>query len=115
MNGGYPWYSWFPGDFGASTRGWPPEARLIYRELLDAQWTMGSLPDNKEELQDICSVKSSFWEAGWPRVSVKFERGEDGRLRNPRLERDREKAEKLSERHRRGAIKTNAKRWGTAR
>jgi hypothetical protein len=83
---------WFPSSFLGSTRGWPCCARLVYRELLEAQWTMGSLPDDLTELARIVNVEAPCFERGWQYAKRKFKPGRDGRLRNARLEQHRAKA-----------------------
>jgi len=82
---------WFPSAFLGSTRGWPCCARLLYRELLEAQWTMGSLPDDEPELIRVANVGEDCFRRGWPYVKRKFRPGRDGRLRNARLEQHRAK------------------------
>lgn len=83
---------WFPSAFLGSTRGWPCCARLVYRELLEAQWTMGSLPDDMAELARIVNVEGDCFARGWQYAKRKFRPGRDGRLRNARLEAHRAKA-----------------------
>jgi hypothetical protein len=102
---------WFPASFFSSTRGWNLAARGIYRELLDSQWELGSVPPDSAALQRLIYATASEWKS-WPIVEPKFPIGADGRRRNPTLERHRIKAFALSARHRGGADKTNAKRWG---
>jgi uncharacterized protein YdaU (DUF1376 family) len=106
---------WYPRDFASSTRGWPVTARGIYRELLDVQWDMGSLPENPRELQMIAGATSLEWKRAWPLLEPKFPVGEGGRRRNARLESHRLKALNTTEQRRAGAAKTNAGRgisWG---
>jgi prophage regulatory protein len=86
--GAMPWY---PSAFLGATRGWPCCARLLYRELLEAQWDMGSLPDSEPELRKIAGVDEGCWSRGWVYVKRKFRPGRDGRLRNSRLEQHRAK------------------------
>lgn len=87
---------WYPRDFMASTRGWPLIPAAIYRELLDAQWDIGSLPVSIAELRELSRASPSEWKAGWPRVEAKFPI--DGNCRkNLRLEEHRRKSEHLAE------------------
>lgn len=106
-----PMLPWFPAAFMSSTRGWNLSARGIYRELLDSQWEIGSLPADSAVLQKLIGATAGEWKS-WPIVEPKFPVGADGRRRNGTLEKHRIKAFTLTERHRRGAGKTNAKRWG---
>jgi len=103
---------WYPRDFASSTRGWPLAARGIYRELLDAQWDMGSLPEDPQHLRSIAVATPAEWRVAWPFVEHKFPLVEAGRRRNPRLETHRTKAIQLVEKHRKGATTTNLQRYG---
>jgi uncharacterized protein YdaU (DUF1376 family) len=103
---------WFPGDFMRSTRGWSVTARGVYRELLDAQWDLGSLPSDVDELCRMIAATPDEWLKGWVKCQPKFPVGEDGQRRNPRLEQHRLKSVDLSERRKKGAEKTNAQRYG---
>lgn len=54
--------------------------------LLCAQWSEGSLPDDDVELSSYGRGDTSL-----TRVRLKFKKGEDGRLRNDRMEHERAK------------------------
>jgi len=108
----FPMMPWFPANFMSSTRGWPLTARGIYRELLDCQWEMGSIPADPSALQRLTGASASEWKL-WSIVQDKFPLCSDGVRRNPRLEKHRSESARLSKLHRLGADKTNAKRWGT--
>jgi uncharacterized protein YdaU (DUF1376 family) len=107
-----PQMPWYPRDFASATRGWPLAARGAYRELLDAQWDMGSLPDSENALRAIAMAMPTEWRVAWQFVEPKFPIDSDGRRRNPRLETHRIKAVQLVEKQRNGAAATNAKLWG---
>lgn len=92
-----PMMPWFPRDFLASTLGWSMLEQGLYRRLLDAQWEFGSLPNNEEQLRRIAQATPEEFAEGWPCVCQKFATGEDGRLRNRRLEEHREKAFRIRE------------------
>ena len=104
---------WYPRDFSSSTRGWPLVARAVYRELLDAQWDIGSLPNNLEALRAMAGATVREWRIAWPQIGPKLPIGQDGRRRNPRLEEHRERAVVLLERQRAGGVKGNEARWGS--
>lgn len=111
--------AWYPRDFVCSTRTWPLEARGVYRELLDAQWDMGgsgvgTLPDDEEQLRELARATPEQWRIAWRLVEPKFPRVEGGR-RNPRLEQHREAALAVYLGRRKGAEKTNSKRWPSPR
>jgi uncharacterized protein YdaU (DUF1376 family) len=98
---------WYPRDFASSTRGWPLIARGLYRELLDVQWDMGSLPAEPGDLRAIIGASPREWSIAWPFVEPKLPLGADGRRQNPRLEQHRAKAAEI------GATKQKAAktRW----
>jgi uncharacterized protein YdaU (DUF1376 family) len=81
---------WYPSSFISATRGWSVTARGIYRELLDSQWELGSLPADSAELQRLIGATNSEWKH-WPIVSPKFPQCSDGLRRNSRLEQHRAK------------------------
>lgn len=111
-SGSLPFLPWFPARFMSSTRGWSVTARGIYRELLDCQWEMGSLPANAVELQQMIGATPAEWKCWRGLVEVKFPLNADGRRRNSTLELHRAKSLDIRERNRAGAAKTNSKRWG---
>lgn len=83
---------WFPRDFLAATIGWRLLDRALYRCLLDAQWELGALPHDEEELARIAGATKSEFDAAWPRVKAKFRSNAEGLLQNDRLEEHRQKA-----------------------
>ncbi len=103
-----PRMPWYPSSFYASTRTWPFIARAVYRELLDVEWDSGPLPNDAEALRAMLGVKPADWRTAWPLVAPKFELGQDGRLRNPRLEQHRAESLRIVEKKRNAANK----RWG---
>jgi hypothetical protein len=105
-----PMLPWFPAAFLSSTRGWPVTARGICRELIDSQWELRSLPADPAALQKLIGASAAEWKS-WPIVEPKFPIGADGLRRNPNLEKIRRLALLKAARHRRGADKTNTKRW----
>jgi uncharacterized protein YdaU (DUF1376 family) len=109
----FPMLPWFPAAFMSSTRGWTVTARGIYRELLDCQWEMGSLPANTAALQRLIQATAKEWRSWSVVLERKFPVGPDGLRRNLTLEKHRSKSLELNARHRRGAEATNAKRWGS--
>lgn len=65
----------------------------VYIRLLCACWNHGSLPADLSRLAKLAGATLAEMRRCWPAVSVKFlpHPMEDGRLINPRLEREREK------------------------
>ncbi|MDP8986288.1 MAG: YdaU family protein [Pseudomonadota bacterium] len=109
---GLPFLPWYPGRFLSSTRGWPVTARGVYRELLDCQWEMASLPPKPLELQRLIGATNAEWKYWALLIEPKFPLDNDGRRRNRQLEQHRARSVGLRERNRAGAAKTNAKRYG---
>lgn len=107
---------WYPRDFASATRTWPLDARGAYRELLDAQWDAGGsqpglLPDDPEQLRELVRATPAQWKVAWKFIEAKFPQVDGGR-RNERLEGHRNAAIVEFEKRRKGAHKTNTKRWG---
>lgn len=106
------WYRWIPGDYLRVTRGWPPIARLVYRDLLDAQWDLGELPAGPERLHELVNgLTDDDWRTAWPIVEPHFPREGAGR-QNFGLEVQRAEIQQMIEARRKGAEATNEKRWG---
>jgi hypothetical protein len=102
---------WYPRDFASATRGWPLVARAVYRELLDAQWDLGSLQDDPKQLRELAHCTIGEWRLAWRYLEAKFpvflnesdhKSGKKFR-RNPRLEQHRNRALELSEKRSRAA------------
>jgi uncharacterized protein YdaU (DUF1376 family) len=83
---------WYTRDFMSATRGWSLTAKGLYRELLDAQWDMGSLPSDPHDLQQLAGATAAEWRTWDQFVATKFPLCADGRRRNSRLEQHRQKA-----------------------
>jgi uncharacterized protein YdaU (DUF1376 family) len=98
-----PRLPWYPAAFAGATRDWPLLARGLYRELLDAQWDLGSIPADERALRVMVRASAAEWRKAWPWVQQKFVRGTDGRLRNLRLEAHRNHAIELIEKKRKAA------------
>lgn len=86
-----PYFKWLWRDWRANRKVQRMHyiARGLYRELLDEQWSEGSIPDNVQELADICGCPLSVMELYWPEIEEFFEESEDDRLINPKLEKQR--------------------------
>jgi hypothetical protein len=80
-----PQFDFFPRDFLASTIGWPAAAKGHYITLLSVQWEQGGLPGDPSRVDGI----SPGVVRDWPEFGEKFPICEDGKRRNPRLERER--------------------------
>lgn len=108
MSGGLHWLPWYPASFLSATRGWSVTAKGVYRELLDAQWELGVLPDDPAALRRLIGASEQEWSEGWRHCAAKFEVC-DGGLRNRRLEDHRAESTRLRDRRAEGARRTNAK------
>lgn len=77
----------------------------LYMRLLCAQWSRGCLPDNDSDLIRF-SRGSTTVHTDLIRVKEKFKKGDDGKLRNARLEVERGKQNDFSEAQRQKGIKS---------
>ena len=100
-----PQFDFFPRDYLASTIGWPAAARGHYITLLCVAWEQEGLPGDPRKVAAISPGLADEW----PEWEEKFPIGEDGRRRNPRLERERAYRLSKSEAGKAGA----GARWGT--
>lgn len=105
-----PYFPFYPRDWSADpdVQAMSAEERGAYISLLCAQWEEEGLRRDPEWLAALCRVRSERWLFVWKRLSRKFVLGEDGLLRNPRLQREREAVEERSGKAR-GAARS---RWG---
>jgi uncharacterized protein YdaU (DUF1376 family) len=105
------WYAWYPSNWLSETRGWPLVARGAARELLDAQWDVGSLPTDTEELRVLIGATPSDWRTARPYVKDFFP-VEQGRRLNADLEAERAKAHALIATRKLASQAGNKARWG---
>ena len=83
-----PAFQLYADDFIAGTSDLTDTELGLYFRLLCAQWSRGSIPADVDEVLRF-SRGSTTLQA--ERVMRKFEAGEDGALRNRRLEEERQK------------------------
>lgn len=85
------YYKWHWQRFRANRRVQKMDyiARGLYRELLDEQWIDGSIPNDIEELADICGCSVETMREKWPSISKCFDVRKGGRLFNRMLENQR--------------------------
>lgn len=97
-----PWFPLYAADYLTDTQAMPAMAWSIYTRMIFSSWVNGSLADpmaGKAELHEIaylCNCGPQDVTDAWPIVGPKFERTDDGRIHSPRLERERERADKIS-------------------
>ena len=104
-----PWYPSFPADWLSLTRGWPLSARGVLRELLDAQWDLGTLPEAPAQLRELARATRAEWGKAWPLVEPHVPLVDGGR-QNPQLATLRMESIARYERQRAGADHTNRRR-----
>jgi uncharacterized protein YdaU (DUF1376 family) len=82
---------WWPADFIASSRCMSLAERGAFRDLLDAQWINGGLPNDPVLLARTLGVAEGEFRALWPAFREHFVKDPNNpkRLINERLERER--------------------------
>jgi len=103
-----PAFQFYASDFLVDTAEMTNQEVGVYIRLLSHQWVNGNLNGDPNRLANVVGI--DLLEV-WPEIKHKFELGEDGRLKNPKLEKVRQTQidyrAKQSEAGKRGA----AKRW----
>lgn len=99
-----PAFQFYAGDFFIDTIEWSLEAVGLYSRLLSIEWTNGPLPTDEKKLAKIAGISSRKLVLIWPEISSKFQRNNEDKYVNLRLEETREKQAKYSESRRKGAI-----------
>lgn len=86
-----PYFKWYWRDWRSNRRVQRMHyiARGFYRELLDEQWSEGSLPNDLDEIADICGCPIAVMQEYWPEIEPCFVETEDGRLLNEKMENQR--------------------------
>lgn len=105
-----PGFLWMPRDWlsNSKVRAMTLEERAIYFDLLCQSWLDDGLPDDVDELARIVGVDRIRFGSAWERIRRQFAVGADGKLRNPRLESEREKQVSLWSRRSEAAKVANA-------
>jgi len=91
-----PAFQFYAADFLTDTAEMTDQEVGVYIRLLAHQWVNGSIHSDPKRL---CSIATSLLDV-WQHISYKFVEGEDGRLRNPRLEKTRTLQEENREKRR---------------
>jgi uncharacterized protein YdaU (DUF1376 family) len=119
--GDSPAFSFYAKDFMLSTVTMSLAERGAYITLLSYQWDRGAIPADLPALARLCGCSVPQARAIWKVLGPKFVLGEDGLLRNARLEQERvkqaERREQLAANGRLGGRppKANANLNGTNR
>jgi uncharacterized protein YdaU (DUF1376 family) len=108
----YPFFPFYAADWMTDTVGMTVQARGIYITLLCYQWINGHLPNNGTKLAMIAGCNDDVFEDAFEEIAHKFDGfGTDSKmLHNPRLERERTKAENISESRRQAGIMSGRSR-----
>ena len=69
--------------------------RGLYRELLDECWAEGFIPDNLDQLAEICDCPKDVLTKSWQMLSKCFEQSEPGILVNKRMDAERTESDEL--------------------
>ncbi len=87
-------------------------ARGLYRELLDEQWSEGTLPADLAQLADICGCPVEVMREKWPQIEGCFLDAGDERIFNQTLEDQRTDLDsarvKMARGGRNGGLKSNS-------
>jgi uncharacterized protein YdaU (DUF1376 family) len=92
--------AWWASDFTGATTGWTAEEVGAYVRLLNAQIEHGGIPSDVRRLARIAGMDSAAFEGVWSALlAEKFPPLEDGsgRLANPKMAHERQRATGLSE------------------
>lgn len=120
MPGEFDWFPLYPRNFLTSrkVKRMSNEEVGIYAKLLFNQWIDGSIPDDIEELANMCGCQKDVMTKAWQRLSACFTEDGGGGLYNEFLEEVREEQKDRSEKRSRagkaGAAAKHSSGKGTA-
>ncbi len=114
-----PWFSFYVADWLVDTASMSLEEQGAYMRLLSHQWQEGGIPSEPKRIARVLGVTFDHYLAELaPMVEANFDIFEDSKLRNPRLEIERAKADAVSEaaadNGRKGGHKTASGRLNSA-
>lgn len=95
-----PAFQFYASDFLTSTQSWDINEVGIYIRLLANQWANLKLPNDTERLARIAGCEHDVFKKAWVILGFKFNVGDDGFLRNGRLEVVRSEKEAFIEKQR---------------
>jgi hypothetical protein len=110
---GNPGFLWMPRDWLSSsfvcslTR----HDRSVYLDLLCHSWLDDGIPSDIRYLARMLGVPEKKFIMAWGVLSLRFEKGADGKLRNPKQEAERAKQAALMARRSDAGARGNAVRW----
>lgn len=113
-NGKDPAFLFYPKDWLADTGRLSKEEIGCYITLICHQWNEGPFSNDEEELANRLGYvfDTERFSKIWKRLSVHFPLQEDGRLANPRLERERENRKAFVQQRVNAGKSGSQKRWG---
>lgn len=104
-----PWayLKFYGSDFLNATAGWTMEERGIYITLLWYSWVNDGLPADIDRIDRMAPGAKRIWQT----LDDKFPVCDDGKRRNPRMERDRAPFKETSQRMANRAVRAANARW----
>lgn len=116
---GLPWFKVYAAETLSDERfqGWDVDERGAWFTLVCVAWREGSIPGDQGSLARLLHVDGSRMRLLWSAIGDRFTPHPDypGRLTSPRLEMEREDAERVSERKSAAGRKGATSRWETAK
>lgn len=112
----FPYFNFFPTDWIAGTAELTPEQLGAFINLLAYAWEQdppASLPDNEATLARLAGLTVQRWRKIGEPIRRRLEKGEDGRLRNPKQWRVYLNMCEHRERRSVAGKAGNEKRWGS--
>lgn len=100
-----PAFQFYASDFLTATQSWDINEVGIYIRLLSNQWVNLKLPNDTERLARIAGCSHDEFKKAWVILGFKFLEGEDGFLRNTRLESVRSEKNTFLEKQRLNGLK----------
>lgn len=114
---GLPWFKVYAAETLSDERfqGWAVDERGAWFTLLLTAWREGSIPGDMASLARLLHVDASAMRSLWSAIGDRFIPHPDvpGRLTSPRLEMEREEAEKLREKKSEAGKRGATSRWET--
>lgn len=103
MSAKAPAFQFYPADWVISTRTIPAEARGLYIDLLSFAWNEEGLPADLAGLDVYVGLPKAKFKKHWDaHLAHRWESNGNGRLVNPRQEKEREKQRKWREKSAKG-------------
>ena len=113
-----PIMTFYTGEFLRKTQGWTAEECGALVRLYVSQWVNGALPQDEVRMAAIAGVTVQRFRVLWKLLGREFATAEPNGSFHPglvsnQLDSHRKRSFELARKHRNGAAKTNADRWGT--